>query len=107
MDAIEYLKTRLDEPKLAEAALEWFNVRFEGEMTAEDKQYLLPLITLVNNGNFSTFTCDCCGSTFSNGRPENWDNFQGVCEDEGGPIEINNQIKEICGHCLMTNQLFF
>ncbi len=109
--AVTYLESKLNNPDDATEALEWFNVNLDYETNTrtdeEDKKFLEPLIKLCNDGNFETFECDCCGSFFNRGDPDNWGDFQGVCQDEGGETMINDNTKIVCEHCLAHNSLFF
>ena len=109
--ATTYLESQLDNPDDATEALKWFNVNFDYEANKrtdkEDKKLLEPLIKLCNDGNFETFECDCCGEFFNRGNPDNWDNFQGACQDEGGETMINDNPKIVCEYCLAHNSLFF
>jgi hypothetical protein len=107
MLALEYVTNNLNESELAESALKWFNVHFEGSIDANDKKWLRKLVKLVNDGRFYNYTCDSCGDSFSHGHPDNWDDFQGVLQDEGGEVMINGKAKNICQYCLSTNPLFF
>ncbi len=88
----------------AQALYDWYNT------TEPNKEDLDKLIKLWENNEFSYWECDLCGEIFSQGDPSSWDDFQGVCQDEGGPVEIivggHTTYKEVCGDCLLHNSLF-
>lgn len=49
------------------------------------------LVELLDNGKFHYYECAHCGAEVKQGTPDNWDNFQGVCQDEG--------CGELCADC--------
>jgi len=81
----------------ARERVEWYNV------TRLDETDMLQLANLV----FAVFTCDICNEEEYKGYPHNWDNFQGVNQGEGGPVDINGKEKYICAVCYSTNPLFW
>jgi len=61
------------------ALVEWFNVR-EELLSQEDKT---ALYTLWKIGGFTFGDCPNCGEMWTRGRPDDWGQFQGVCQDDG------------------------
>lgn len=55
---------------------EWYNVRADN-LTQADKNRLA---ALYGKGQFHAWDCPMCGDRVFHGEPDNWDNFQGVCE---------------------------
>ena len=64
-------------------------------------------IFLLANLEFSTEPCDMCGAQIMQGRPQDWKEFQGVLQNEGGEVEINGKTKHICEQCLYSNSIFW
>jgi hypothetical protein len=81
----------------AHERVEWRNI------TGLDADDILALANL----EFSVDTCDMCGARIMKGRPQDWSQFQGVLQNEGGEVEINGKPKHICEQCLYSNSIFW
>ena len=96
MEDAEAVLTELDVPDPYER-VQWRNVT---TLNAWD-------IFLLANLEFSTEPCDMCGAQIMKGRPQDWKEFQGVLQNEGGEVEINGKTKHICEQCLYSNSIFW
>lgn len=71
---------------LKDNLLTWYN---HPTVDADDKARLL---ALVDSGCFIAYACGHCGEQVLRGEPEDWAQFQGVCQGEGAG--------ELCGECV-------
>lgn len=65
--------------------IEWYNQR---DIDSRDKRILA---RLYHAHQFYAYDCGYCGDRVRQAQPDNWNNFQGVCQDEG--------IGQLCGEC--------
>jgi hypothetical protein len=54
--------------------LTWYNL---SETDAADRR---KLAALLGNGQFHAWDCPLCGERVYYGNPDNWDDYQGVCQ---------------------------
>ena len=54
----------------------WFNI------SDPDPADLQRLATLYTDGRFHAWDCPRCGERVTHGEPEDWDYFQGVCDQD-------------------------
>ena len=89
---------------MQERLIEWYNVR-EEDMDDDDRQRLAELYF---NYNFQSWNCPECGTHVHYGTPDNWDNFQGVCQADytsypGNKVKYTQTyLTQMCDHCRMT-----
>jgi len=80
--------------------IEWYNVQ-EDCLKSDDYDRLLELF---NDGRFRAWDCPECGDRVFEGRPDNWDNFQGTLNQDfsffGNRDKFTEDyINDLCDHC--------
>lgn len=74
--------------------IEWLNVR---NPDGADKRRLA---ALYNDGGFKAWDCPNCGDRVFLGEPDDWGNFQGVCQADYTSYPAAGSATEAwCDHC--------
>lgn len=79
----------------------WYNVRDE-DLTQADKN---KLATLYGKGQFHAWDCPACGGRVYDGNPDDWGEFQGVCQVDymsypGDPdVFVTDYLRRMCDEC--------
>lgn len=88
--------------QLTEDLLEWFNVTIEGV----DREDVERLAVLAEEGRFKAWDCPTCEPSVTRvfeSDPEDWDHFQGVCENDRVSYPGAGPSDKRCDHCRCYN----
>lgn len=99
-EAIEILRERLntnDKTQAATDLIEWYNVSDLDDVDIE------LLADLFNAGNFESWACPGCDDRVYDGQPEDWEDFQGVCQIDRVSYPGFGEDDDRCDHCRCHN----